>query len=116
MACESGYYLEKSEALYNTYRTQCKKCPDVYFVEGCVRCSIDACLECESGYVLSDGTCIPCELNTYNSPYFIEPNRCTTCYAGALSECAYCDIGYLQSYSDPASCVLVCDDGQYPLV
>lgn len=78
-------------------------------VEGCARCSINQCLECESGYILVGGKCVACELDAFNDGFFVEPNRCTVCSEYDLTKCAYCDVGYLNSFTDPDSCLLTCD-------
>ena len=35
---------------------------------------------------------------------------------GSPTECLYCEVGYLNSGSNPASCELKCDGNQYPTV
>ena len=59
-------------------------------------------------------TCKACDLTAFNSQYLLEPNRCSRCRADDPTKCAYCDIGFLGSTSNPESCELKCDDGQYP--
>ena len=118
MSCDSGYYLEVTPGLYDTVRTACRKCPVSVFVEGCVRCSMTKCLECEPGFVLaSDGlSCVKCDLNNFNGKYFLQPKRCSACFPTSPTACAYCDIGFMGSYSAPTECALTCDKGQYPKV
>lgn len=113
-SCNSGYYLitTVSNGQDLIVSTECSVCDSDVMVTGCNRCDETICLECESGYALTDdGLCLECDLTDFNANYFYYPDRCSQCTSTDATECAYCDVGFLDSLSEPEKCALKCDDG-----
>ena len=115
LSCNADYYLDKTNG------TTCVQCASGNRLEdGCFRCDENECMECLPNYYLEAdavtglNTCKACDLASFNSQYDIEPNRCSRCRADDPTKCAICDIGFLGSTSNPESCELKCDDGQFP--
>ena len=115
VGCDSDYWLNKEDG------TTCEQCASgIQVADGCFRCDETECLEClPNYYMVTDATtglasCSACDLDAFNSQYEIEPNRCSRCLSSDPTSCAVCDIGFLGSTSNPTSCELKCDDGQYP--
>ena len=113
VSCEPDYYLSENA---------CLACaPEVTEANGCKRCdgTIEgaSCQECLPGYFeVTDPmtgyiTCSKCDLDEFNSAYILEPNRCTQCTNADPKACKFCDIGFLNSASNPGSCELRCDSG-----
>ena len=121
LSCDSGYYLDSEIQEDLSVVQVCSDCPSgLTLDDGCARCSATSCLECQTGfYEVVDEltgyvTCASCDVD--NSDYTLEPNRCSQCSTTDSTECLFCDVGFLGSTSNPDSCQLKCDDGQYPSV
>jgi len=117
ISCKSDYYIDREV-------NECLSCSaEVSQAQGCKRCDADSCLECLPGYfevedlITGKVTCSKCDLADFNSAYQLQPNRCTQCVGASNPRaCKYCEVGFLRSVSNPDSCELRCDVGQYPNV
>ena len=111
LSCETDFYLNKAGG------TKCDACSDhISFASGCFRCDANDCLECRPNYYMTTNAsgnkiCSPCQLDEFNAQYDVEPNRCSQCRSDDPKQCKVCDIGFLNSNSNPTSCELKCDDG-----
>lgn len=107
ITCEYGYF-EKTEWMPDGTMINygCQKC-EKYELQNCKKINGCDCLECSSGYVLSQGNCIPSsegppnclELNSDKSCSecnigFCLNNTDDTCYQSNLEHCAMCEDDY----------------------
>jgi hypothetical protein len=104
LACENGYYLEKSEGSEGGV---CNECFGDYAADtGCERCAATSCLECREGFNLKTvngtGSCQPCSLEAERDKYSLFKNRAIQCDSD-LTSVKYCSSGFLGS-----------DNGDFP--